>query len=64
MRIPTLVLMILGVFPFGTAADRDFSRHSIPLDEIHSGGPPKDGIPALTDPKHVPTAKPGDFLLY
>jgi hypothetical protein len=53
--------MILVVFPFGAAADRDFSRHSIPLDEIQSGGPPKDGIPALTDPKHVPAAK-ADFM--
>ena len=28
----------------------DFSKHSIPLEEIHDGGPPKDGIPALYDP--------------
>lgn len=31
----------------------DFSKHSIPLEEILSGGPPKDGIPALTDPKFI-----------
>jgi len=31
----------------------DYSKHSIPLNEIHDGGPPKDGIPALTDPKFV-----------
>jgi hypothetical protein len=29
----------------------DFSRHSVVLDEIRSGGPPKDGIPAIDDPK-------------
>lgn len=29
----------------------DLSRAVIPLNEIHSGGPPKDGIPALTDPQ-------------
>lgn len=29
----------------------DFSRHTVPLDEIVSGGPPKDGIPALDAPK-------------
>lgn len=32
----------------------NFEKHSIPLDEILSGGPPKDGIPALLDPKFVP----------
>ena len=31
----------------------DFSKISIPLDEIASGGPPKDGIPAIDDPKFV-----------
>ncbi len=36
-----------------------FSKHSIPLDEIHSGGPPKDGIPALFDPVFIPAAKAG-----
>jgi hypothetical protein len=25
----------------------DFSQHTVPLDEIVSGGPPKDGIPAI-----------------
>jgi hypothetical protein len=28
----------------------DFSRATVPLDEIVSGGPPKDGIPALDEP--------------
>lgn len=32
----------------------DYTRHSIPIDEIRSGGPAKDGIPSLTDPKFVP----------
>jgi hypothetical protein len=31
----------------------DFARHSVPLDEIASGGPPKDGIPALDHPRFV-----------
>src|SRR5919109_2747920 len=29
----------------------DFSRHTVPLDEIVPGGPPKDGIPAIDTPK-------------
>jgi hypothetical protein len=32
----------------------DFSRHDIPLDEIISGGPGKDGIPAIDEPKFRP----------
>ncbi len=31
----------------------DFSKHSVLYSEILSGGPPKDGIPALNDPKFV-----------
>ncbi len=31
----------------------DFSNHSVPYDEILSGGPPKDGIPSIDDPKFV-----------
>ena len=26
----------------------DFSRHTVDLSEIESGGPPKDGIPAIS----------------
>ncbi len=35
----------------------NFSKHSIPLDEILSGGPSKDGIPALLKPKFVLASK-------
>lgn len=35
----------------------DFSRHSVPLDEITSGGPGKDGIPAIDDPKFIEVDK-------
>lgn len=31
----------------------DFSRHSVPLSEITSGGPPRDGIPPLDHPSFV-----------
>ncbi len=30
-------------------------HHSIPLKKIVSGGPPRDGIPAITNPKLVPS---------
>jgi len=31
----------------------DWTRHTIRYDEILSGGPPRDGIPAIDDPKFV-----------
>ncbi len=31
----------------------DFSRHSVDLREIRSGGPPKDGIPSIDSPKFI-----------
>lgn len=55
------VMMLLLFFPLCAAADWDFSRHSIPLNEIQSGGPPRDGIPALSEPKYVTAAK-ADFM--
>ncbi|MCZ6679600.1 MAG: DUF3179 domain-containing protein [Candidatus Poribacteria bacterium] len=39
----------------------DNVEHSIPLDKIFHGGPPKDGIPALTNPKAIP-AQVADYL--
>jgi len=29
----------------------DFSQHTVPLEEIKSGGPPKDGIPSIDSPR-------------
>ena len=31
----------------------DFTKHTVPLEEIVSGGPSKDGIPAIDNPKFV-----------
>lgn len=31
----------------------DLSNSEVPLNEIHRGGPPRDGIPALTDPEFI-----------
>jgi hypothetical protein len=39
----------------------DFSRHSVPFAEIFSGGPPKDGIPAIDDPKFAPVGAVTDL---
>lgn len=53
------VLLIILVLFFLTGFD--FSKHSIPIEEILSGGPPKDGIPAILRPKFVEANK-ADFL--
>lgn len=41
--------------PRGAAREfrTDFSRHTVPYAEVLSGGPPKDGIPALDAPRFV-----------
>lgn len=40
----------------------DFSKRSVPLEEIVSGGPPKDGIPAIDDPSFVSAATADRWL--
>ena len=39
----------------------DFSRHAVPFTEILSGGPPKDGIPAIDKPVFRPVAEITDL---
>jgi hypothetical protein len=39
----------------------DFTRHLVPLEEFQSGGPPKDGIPAIDAPRYT-RANEVDFL--
>lgn len=39
----------------------DFSRSSVDLGEIISGGPPKDGIPSIDDPKFVRVSQVTDL---
>jgi hypothetical protein len=39
----------------------DFSRHSVPYEEIMSGGPPKDGIPAIDQPHFLPAGEAKDL---
>ncbi|MBC6439795.1 MAG: DUF3179 domain-containing protein [Rhodospirillales bacterium] len=41
--------------------DTDFENTSIDLDEILSGGPPKDGIPSIDDPIFVPVSEMDDL---
>ena len=39
----------------------DLSNSLVPVEQIHHGGPPRDGIPALDKPRLIPSAK-ADFL--
>jgi len=38
----------------GEWPNTDFTKHSVAFDEIMSGGPPKDGIPSIDDPRFEP----------
>lgn len=40
----------------------DGVKHSIPLNEILSGGPQKDGIPSIDEPKFISTKEADEFL--
>ena len=42
--------------------ETDFSKHTVPYSEILSGGPPKDGIPAIDSPKHVSVSEADEWL--
>lgn len=73
-----MVILMFGVILFltrrGLAADEspppgaqrefstDFTKHRISFDEILSGGPPKDGIPALDEPKFISVQEADEWL--
>ena len=40
----------------------DFSRHTVPLEEIVSGGPPRDGIPPIDEPVFVAASAANAWL--
>jgi len=40
----------------------DFGKHTVPYDDILSGGPPKDGIPAIDEPKFVTVEEADGWL--
>ena len=50
---------LCGLFAFIALCGFDTSRHSIPVDEIHDGGPGKDGIPAILHPKFISAEEAG-----
>lgn len=46
-----------------TIQETDGTKHSIPLDEILSGGVPKDGIPSIDNPKFISLSEADAFLV-
>lgn len=40
----------------------DFTKHSVPLSEIYSGGPPRDGIKPIDKPTFVSVTQARDYL--
>ena len=53
-----IIVLFVSALP-GLTQGWDFSRHNIPKEEIMSGGPPRDGIPALTSPGYVAASGAG-----
>lgn len=51
MKKPTISITLLAVFLFLSGFTID--NAIVPQEEILSGGPPKDGIPAILDPKFL-----------
>jgi len=56
-----------GCVPAGAAFNphgwaTDFCRATVPLSEFRSGGPPRDGIPPLDDPRFVSVAEADGWL--
>jgi hypothetical protein len=45
-----------------TVSVTDGTKHSIPLDEIRGGGPPKDGIPSIDNPKFISIGEANEFI--
>ena len=64
-----LLLLVLGAGcaraqpePVLPGFDTNTARRTIPLSELRSGGPPKDGIPSIDDPQFVAASAAADWL--
>ncbi|UCF89215.1 MAG: DUF3179 domain-containing protein [bacterium] len=59
----TVLISLLALLLAPTAqADWDFTKSSIPVEQILGGGPPRDGIPALFDPDYISAHEADAFL--
>ena len=59
------ILLGAVVYSFSLSAGSfngfDLSNSSLPPEQIYSGGPPRDGIPAISDPRLI-AASEADYL--
>ena len=70
LLLPTVLAVALAACGSGTPVDgqsreewkTDFSKTTVDMEEIVSGGPPKDGIPAIDDPSFVTVEAADRFL--
>ena len=69
LRIVLCVMLVIAATQAAANPDRwrgewsktDFDQHSVAFSEILSGGPPKDGIPAIDDPQFSPVSEVEDL---
>lgn len=64
-RGPDLSAGLFGGNPnwfFDAGWRTDFTKHNVPLGEIHSGGPGRDGIPPIDRPQFVPVEEADAWL--
>ncbi|MGQ0525838.1 MAG: DUF3179 domain-containing (seleno)protein, partial [Betaproteobacteria bacterium] len=69
-RLSAVMLLVLAPVAALAAVEQwraewprtDFGKHTVPLVEIQSGGPPKDGIPAIDRPRFVTPGEAGKWL--
>lgn len=54
-----ITAVLLAGLSVPVSADWDFSGAKVPVDQIQSGGPTRDGIPALLAPVIVPASEAG-----
>lgn len=72
MKHALLIVLLAALLPFSVGHAQverwkaegwktDFSKTNIQLGEVMSGGPPRDGIPPIDDPKFIKVAAVGDL---
>ena len=61
-RKALLLRIVVISWAFVFLSGFDYSKHSIPVNEILAGGPAKDGIPALNQPKFVASKNARHFM--
>ena len=60
--LPALAGPARGQMPTGEFPKTDFDKRTVELSEIISGGPPRDGIPAVDEPRYATTVGASEWL--